>query len=167
MKRLYQILLKLLTQKAVLYEEFIGLLKTEWSVVTEHALGNLQEILKKKETLVLKMQTLEDNREKVIEEIAEALGLSGEELTLKRLVETDASPYSEKLIQCRNRLLGHIETIQNLNEKNKNLISRSSQSLQKSLSFIYKVDGDTEGSYHSDGKIEGGRMHSRLLNANA
>ncbi len=167
MKRLYQILLKLLTQKAVLYEEFIALLKTEWSVVTEHTLENLQEILKRKETLVLKMQTLEDNREKVIEEMAGTLGLPGEELTLKRLAETHSSPYSEKLIQCRNRLLSHIETIQSLNEKNKNLISRSSQSLQKSLSFIYKVDGDTGGSYHSNGKIQGGRMHSRLLNASA
>ena len=62
MTKHYKTLLGQLSQKIMIYDELIKLMETEWDSVTAYSLEKVQEITNKKETLILKMQVLEENR---------------------------------------------------------------------------------------------------------
>ncbi len=168
MNRLYKNLLSLLVQKLALYKEFVLLLQKEWEVVAEYSLSSLEDIVKKKETLVLKMQMLEENRTRVIAGLAPLLGIPEEELTLKKLIESNDHPDNKLLSRYRKELKEEIEHVARWNEKNMNLINHSSTSLKKSIAFICKKGEEAiNGSYYSNGQNSEIRLSSQLLSTNA
>lgn len=167
MNRLYKNLLNLLLQKIRLYNEFIDLLRKEWDAVAGYSLENFTDIMNKKETLILKSEALEENRNRVMEALAKGLGLPAGDFTLNKLISSRQDPCNPKLAECRRRLLKQIETIRELNEKNKLLINHSSLSLKKSMAFIHRCDEESRSSYYSNGRLQEARMQSRLLNTDA
>lgn len=165
MNRLYKNLVNLLDQKIALYREFISVLRKEWKIVTEYSLERLEEIIKKKETLIFKLQALEESRVAVIRSLAESIGASPGDLTLKKLISARRDPLNPKLAESRKRLMEQIEIIRELNERNAVLIDRSSLSLEKSLAFIHRADEESMALYYANGRMRGSRMQSRILNA--
>ena len=167
MTRLYKKMATILEQKLALYKEFERLLRKEWDVVTEYSLDRLQDIIKKKEALALKITLLEENRLDAIRSLSELLGISAEKLTVKKLIRLRKDPSNPKLIEYRNILIDQIEVIRKLNDKNRGLINSSSLSLQQSFSFIYRADEEARSSYHADGIMRKSRMQSRIISADA
>lgn len=167
MTRLYKKMANILEQKLFLYKEFIGLLQREWDVVTEYSLEGLQEVIKKKEVLILKMQVLEESRAETIRSLSEMLGVPPEKLTVNEMVRLRKDPSNLKLRELRKRLMDQIEVIKGLNDKNRGLVNHSSLSLKQSFSFMYRADEEARSSYHADGVMREGRMQSRILNADA
>jgi len=165
MIRLYKNLVNLLQQEIALNREFIDLLRKEWKMVAEYSQDPLQEIVKRKETLLLKMEVVEENREKAVRQFAGRLNLSAAEITLKQLIGRCQDPLKRQLTAYREKLLKQIESIRRLNEKNKNLITYSSQALKKSFLFLHHMGRETESSYHADGRLQTGPAHSLILNA--
>ena len=167
MTSLYRSLLKQLSEKIAIYQELIGLLRTEWKCVADYSLGGLQEIANKKETLVLKMQTLEENRTKLVNAIAAKLGIDQEELTLQKLIDLPDTPLKPQLSAHRSTLLKQIETIHDLNEKARNMVDYSSLSIKKSLVFLHTTQQRAEAPYKQNGHMLEGRMQSRMLSTEA
>jgi flagellar biosynthesis/type III secretory pathway chaperone len=166
MNRLYRSLAGLLEQKVSLYDEFISLLRREWDAIARFSRDNLQEILNKKETLALKLQVLDEQRESLIGELAEQLHLRVADLTLKKLVEggNKADPVFARLATYRTRLLDQIRTIKELNENNGVFINRSSLSLKRSMAFIHRSDEEQLASYQPNGSMHAAVSQGRLLN---
>ena len=167
MTRLYKNLSNILEQKLFLYKEFIGLLQKEWDVIVDYSLDDLQNVIKKKEVLILKMQMLEESRAKVTGSIAEILGVPSDQLTVSELVRLRKDPSNPKLTALRKQLIGQIEVVKKLIEKNQTLINHSSLSLKQSLSFIYRADEEARSFYYSNGVMQEGRMQSRIFSADA
>jgi flagellar biosynthesis/type III secretory pathway chaperone len=155
--------MKQMGQKILIYGELIKLLRKEWDSISKYSYEDIQEILNKKETLVLKMQVLEENRTEVVKAIGKKLGMPFEELTLKKLIASIDHPLTTKLGKYRETLLEQINTISELNEVNKGLVDTSSLSIKKSLAFIHKAQSDAEASYHADGQMNEGKSNSRML----
>ncbi len=167
MTGLYQTLLSQMGQKIIIYEELIKLLRREWGSISQYSYDDIQEILNKKETLVLKMQVLEENRTEVVNTISEKLGIPSEDLTLNKLIAKIDHPIKKKLMAYRKTLLSQIKTIVELNEFNQELVDASSLSIKKSLSFIHKTQSATEAGYHSGGQMDEHVTGSRMLSLEA
>ena len=167
MTGLYFTLMSQMGQKIIIYKELISLLRKEWGSISEYSYEDIQEIVNKKETLVLKMQVLEENSIEVVNAIAKNLGMVSKELTLKKLIASIDHPVKIKLMKHRNTLLKQIKTIAELNQVNRGLIDSSSLSIKKSLAFIHKTQSEAEAGYHSDGLINEGKTSSRMLSLEA
>lgn len=167
MTSLYKNLVNILARKLVMYNEFIVLLRKEWDIVTEYSLEDLQEVTKTKELLSLKMQALEEERLRVVQSISEGLKVPAEQLDISALIRLRKDPLNTKLAEYRKRLKAQIETIKNLNEKNRSLINLSSLCLKQSLSFIYRKDEESRFSYYANGMMRENRIQSRILSAQA
>ena len=165
MTKLYKTLLKQMGQKIAIYQELIDLLKKEWDSVTGYSLMGVQEILNKKETLVLKMHVLEENRQQVVRAIAIKLDVPYEGLTLKKLLSLTSHPLNEKLNLYRKKLLKQIEIIAELTEKTKRIVDHSSVSIKKSLSFLHRTQEKSESGYQAKGQIQEGKIQGRMLSA--
>lgn len=167
MTGLYKILVNILARKLAMYKEFAALLRKEWDIVTEYSLEDLQEITTMKELLSFKMQALEEERSSVVQSIAEGLGVPAEQLSINELIRLRKDPLNMKLAEYRKLLKAQIETIKNLNEKNRNLINHSSLCLKQSLSFVYRKDEESRFSYYANGMLRENRIQSRILSAEA
>lgn len=167
MTGLYKILVNILARKLAMYKEFAALLRKEWDIVTEYSLEDLQEITTMKELLSFKMQALEAERSSVVQSIAEGLGVPAEQLSINELIRLRKDPLNMKLAEYRKLLKAQIETIKNLNEKNRNLINHSSLCLKQSLSFVYRKDEESRFSYYANGMLRENRIQSRILSAEA
>lgn len=167
MNQHYQNLLNQLEQKIEIYQELAGLLKKEWDCISEYSLEELQEILVRKEQLLLKSQMVEENRNRTVSLLGERLEIAQDDLTLSTLIAARSHPLNPLLEKRRDRLLELIALISELSFKNKNLIEHSSLSLKKSLAFIHCVVEESLASYHPDGRRGGDKMEGRMLNTEA
>ena len=160
-------LLNQLEQKALIYNELIKLIEAEREGISEYSYDKVQVALNKKETLVLKMKLLEENRLEVIEAIAKHLGLNFQDLTLRQLIASIDHPIRDKLMDQREILLGLITQIGLLNDQNQGLVNASSLSIKKSLAFLHKTQDVAEAPYHSGGRLNTGKSEVRMFSMEA
>jgi flagellar biosynthesis/type III secretory pathway chaperone len=163
MNRLYKNLEDLLRQKINLYENYIQLLKDEWTSVSKYSFNSLQEIIAKKEDKVMQMQALENSRSCLMKKIAETLKVSQSSLTLKSLVQLKDNPYKRKFSHHRKQLLYQIKEISKWSEITKDLMDHSSLSLKKSLAYIHSADEKANSSYLANGRVMERRGEGRML----
>jgi hypothetical protein len=163
MNRLYKNLEDLLKQKIKLYENFISLLKEEWTCVSEYSYDSLQEVIKKKENKVIQMQALENNRSYLMLKIAEKLQVQQSSLTLKKIIQIRNNPNRINLAKCRKILLFQIKQISELTEMTKSLMDHSALSLKKSLAYIHSADEKAQSPYLANGKVMEKHVEGRML----
>ncbi|MFQ5672645.1 MAG: flagellar protein FlgN [Nitrospinales bacterium] len=163
MTRLYKLLVSQMRQKIALYNELIPLFQEEWDSIVDYSLDEVRAVLKKKEILALKMQMLEENRLKVVAEIANHLGVDPENLTLRDIIKVCGRPLSTQLTAQRETLLSQISAIFDYSEKNKHLVNRSSLSIKKSLVFLHRTQDSAEAAYGADGHRGEGKALCRML----
>jgi len=162
MENSYKVLDEILARKTRLYSVFIDVLREEWSCVREYSLERLEQILEKKEELMGKIQKLNDHREKLVLEIASGKGIPQNEITLKQIIEFPDNLWSKRMSVHREKLREQIETINELNLANRNLISRSTHSTKKSMTWLYQVDA-AYTPYHANGQVSDVQFASRMV----
>ena len=163
MNRLYKNLEDLLKQKIKLYENFISLLKEEWTCVSKYSYDSLQEVIAKKENKVIEMKALENNRSYLMLKISEKLQVQQSSLTLKKIIQIRNNPNKINLAKCRKILLFQIKEISKLTEMTKVLMDHSALSLKKSLAYIHSADEKAQSPYLANGKVMEGRVEGRML----
>ena len=166
MNRLYKKLEDLLKQKIKLYESFISILKEEWTCVSKYSYDSLQEVIAKKENMVIQMKTLENDRSFLMKKIAEKLQVQQSNLTLKNIIQIRNNPNKINLAKCRKILLFQIKEISKLTEMTKVLMDHSALSLKKSLAYIHSADEKAQSPYLANGKVMEGRVEGRMLSMN-
>jgi flagellar biosynthesis/type III secretory pathway chaperone len=162
MENTYKVLDELLARKTRLYSVFIDVLKDEWSCVSGYSLERLEQLLEKKEELMGKIQKLNDLREKLVMEIATRKNIPHHEITLKQIVEFPDNIWSKRMSIHREKLREQIETINELNLANRNLINRSAHSNKKSMTWLYQVDA-AYTPYHANGQVSDVQLASRMV----
>ena len=163
MNQLYKNLEELLKQKIKLYESFISLLKEEWTCVSKYSYDSLQDVITKKENIVIEMKALENDRSYLMLKIAEKLEVQQSSLTLKRIIQIRNNPNKNKLVKYRKILLFQIRKISELTDMTKSLMNHSALSLKKSLAYIHSADEKSQSPYLANGKVMEGRVEGRML----
>lgn len=114
----------ILTYNVELYDEMAEHLEQERKAFKSHSIGNLNENLKRKETIVLKIRTLEETRQRVLKLLAKVVKIDRGELTLTKLIELASDPLKERLISIHRKLKAAIERTNELNYYNRGLIEK-------------------------------------------
>ena len=91
---------------------------------------------KEKANLLLKIQILEEQRQRTLKKLADSIGCPLHGLTLSRLSQLSKEPYSTRLKDCRSNLLALTQNIQKVNDSNKSLVMHSLKLIGSSLSLL-------------------------------
>lgn len=166
MSDLYHTLDEILVQKISLYDDLIEVMKEEWSSISEYSREKLEDALQRKSLLLAKAHELNHKREEIVQSFAKDLGHSPSEVTLKTIIELKDNPWRNRMTACREKIREQIQTINEMNSKNKQLISRSSLAMKKSMSWLYELDM-AYTPYYSNGQISEPTMGSRVVNTDA
>jgi len=166
MSDLYQTLDEILVQKIGLYDELIGVMKEERTSISEYSRENLENALERKSLLLARVHELNHKREETVQAFAVTLGQQQSEVTLKTIIGLKDNPWGSRMATCREKIREQIHTINQMNLDNKQLINRSSQTMKKSMSWLYELDM-AYTPYYSNGQISEPTMGSRVVNTDA
>ena len=163
MSDLYHTLDEVLGQKISLYDDLIGVMKEEWTSISEYSREKLEDALERKSLLLAKVHELNHKREEIVQAFAKNLGHPQSEVTLKTIIGLKDNPWGSRMTSCREKIREQINTINQMNAENKQLISRSSLTMKKSMSWLYELDM-AYTPYYSNGQISEPTMGSRVVN---
>jgi len=166
MSELYQKLDEVLVQKIGLYDELIGVMQEERTSISEYSRENLESVLERKSLLLARVHELNHKREEIVQAFAVNLGQQQSEVTLKTIIGLKENPWGRRMATCREKIRQQINTINQMNLDNKQLINRSSQTMKKSMSWLYELDM-AYTPYYSNGQISEPTMGSRVVNTDA
>jgi flagellar biosynthesis/type III secretory pathway chaperone len=144
------------------YSALIDLLQRERRFIIENSLNELNDCIKQKETVILKLKMLEDSRISITEKLAVFLKSSiVNPVTLSYISDSVAEPYSSTLKDYRSKLLSLTQTIRDVNRENKNFIELSIDTLKESFKFLNDAANPrpiylSSGVVHS--QVQRGRM---------
>ena len=166
MNDLYHTLDEVLIQKIRLYDDLIGVMKEEWVSISEYSREKLEDALERKSLLLAKVHELNYKREEIVQAFAQKLERPQSEVTLKTIIELKDNLLGSQMTACREKIREQISTINKINSENKQLISRSSLAMKKSMSWLYELDM-AYTPYYSNGQISEPAMESRVVNTDA
>ena len=166
MERQLSDLSDLLGKELDLYRSLLSLLQKERRTVVDCSIEDLIQINKRKENLVLKMRILEQSRQSLLEELAEAIGIPTEALTLSVLEERLEEPMATKLNILRSKLSAILQSIREANEENRVFLQHSVDFVKGSLDLIRHLTL-TSPTYMASGGLDGDGCNSRFVSEKA
>ncbi len=155
-------LLAVLQEETGLYGLVLRLAQSEKDAVTSSDLDELNKIAKEKEALFFKIRTVEEQRERVTENLAESMGCPPQDLTLSKLSKRVKEPYASRLKDCRSSLLALVKILRKVNSSNSNLLKHSIELVRSSFSFLGTLTSSVTV-YHSTGKMLASNRSGRVL----
>jgi flagellar biosynthesis/type III secretory pathway chaperone len=147
-------LLALLDTLERAYRSFRGALENERAALTAANLADFLVARDRKEALLNRLQELEDQRVRQTDQLAAALGLAPEAVTVTRLTHLLPPADAGRLKACGDRLTATLAQVGNLNGANRSLIDASLGFVEGSLQVLQGLRRPTSIYHHN------GRMHS-------
>ena len=161
---LFNKFLCLLEDETDFYRSLLLVVQKENRAVVDLKLKELNEAGKEKENLLLKIQILEEQRQRRLEKVADSIGCPLQRLTLSRLSQLSKEPYSTRLKDCRSNLLALTQSIQEVNNSNKSLVMHSLKLVGSSLSLLDNLIAPLPV-YYRTGKAQINDQSGRVLSA--
>lgn len=162
MEELLDKFLGLLTGETELYRSLLRVLQEEKKALVDSALKGLHETGREKESLILKIRILEEERVKLLNKIAASLGCPSSQLTLKELAQRVKEPFATRLTTCASTLLALLQSIQELNHTNKALLLHSLELVRGSMTLLNNVM-TAHPVYFRTGKMQTGDATGKVL----
>lgn len=162
MEHLLDKLIRLLAHATELYQSLLCVVENEKDAVVGLNLKQLNEVCKAKDNVLLKLRILEEQRQQVMKRVAAELGCASEGLTLTRLSEQVDESYARRLLDCSTDLLALIQTLQEVTQQNKSLMSHSMQLIQGSYNLLNNLMVENPV-YYRGGSVKSGDKTGRLL----
>jgi hypothetical protein len=154
--------LGLLEGETDLYRSLLSILRQEKKAVVLSNLKELNESSKEKENVILKIRILEEQRSQLSAKIADALGYSGQMLTLHKIADMVEKPYSTRLRYNQSVLSMLVQSLQEVNNTNKTLILHSLELVRGSLTLFSNLV-NPNSVYFRTGKIKPGGQSGMLI----
>ena len=114
------------------YRELLEVSKQERHAIIHQDLQGLRKAIEDEEQLINLTRSTERAREQLSGQIAEMIGIDPDQLTLSRIIESEAAPAGMDFGILRQKLLDVIAELDQVNRSNSRL-------LRSSISFINKV----------------------------
>lgn len=141
-----------LKKEIALYKEFIPVLQSE----TENLIGRdykgLYETVSQKEHLIVQLDSMGRQRQRLLRDAAEALGIKGE-VNLSAIIEKAGYPDNEELKRHQSMILSIFESVKEINKVNSLVVKGSLENIKKTLGFLGNFMH--KANYKSSGAFEG------------
>jgi len=154
--------LDLLNEEIHLYESLLSTFQKEKQAVIESNLEALNESVKEKENLFLKIRILEEQRMAFLERLSDTLEQPARSLTLTTLSRLLEDPYAARIRNCQSSFLSLAQSIQEINLSNKALLHHSLNLVRSSLNLLNDLI-PANPVYYPSGKMHPGDQSGRVL----
>ncbi len=156
-------LIGLLEQNSNLYGEMISKVEEENLAIQRCDLDRLNELVKEKENISLKLKMVDESRKNLLVKIASETGKAANEITIGELAEMpENASVRGRLLAVKERLLGDAAATKERNDFNRRLIGRAMNTIKESLRYANNLVGGP-GNTYSNGKHVEGRMPSGMV----
>ncbi len=123
------------------YKVFHDLLKKERTCLVNIEAEKLEEISKEKDTVIMRLRLLEEERQRLIKKFTEENNFVGQ-INLKEIGTLTGNSI---FIELRSQLLSLLQSIEEMNKLNASLIDRSINYIKTNTSFISSISKEDTG----------------------
>jgi flagellar biosynthesis/type III secretory pathway chaperone len=155
-------LVDLLRTEAVLYRELMQAMDRERVVMIRSRLDELGPVAAEKQTLLGRLQAVEQQRAELIGRLAERFGCAPAKLTLSWLAQTVPPPHREALWRCRADLSDLLKRLREENHRSEVLCRHTGELLRASYGVINGLALNASV-YHRGGRMQGAQVHGQLV----
>lgn len=143
-------LTEVLNKEYEIYDTLSKLSNNKTDLIVGGKVNELENVVKIEQSLVLKVSKLEDEREKIVENLCRVLGKKPEDITVSQLSEQLGENEASVLKQCQEKILKKLGALKNTNELNSKLIKNSLEYIDFSINMMTSIDTVTN-SYGNTG----------------
>jgi flagellar biosynthesis/type III secretory pathway chaperone len=146
-------LLGVIGEESEIYRSMLTVIDKESSATVRSDLVALTTAREEKEDILVKLELIEDQRRRVVNEIADALGYPPEDCTITKISQLMGEPFGGRLSQAGAELLTVLNTVKAANHRNKLLFEHSRELLRGSFNILSELTrSDTV--YYRTGNIQ-------------
>ncbi|UCF93819.1 MAG: flagellar protein FlgN [Desulfobacterales bacterium] len=129
-------LIDLLDQATALYRSLLIALRRERDALTNASVRKLDEARQEKQNLACRLESLEEERSRLLARLGEALGCTHPELNLTRLVQLVEGPHAARLQTCRSNLSDLVPAVRQANQHNQLLFRHALELVRGSYHML-------------------------------
>lgn len=145
-------LINVLEKEYELYRELNSLAGDKKKVIIDNDIEELGQLLEKDKQLINSLEELETKRNELINQFKEQNNIESKEIKFKQLVDKVSSPWHEKLLSIRKKLVEIIDELHRQNQQNKTLVEQSLKYNNFSVDMIMKFLEPDNGTYNVNEK---------------
>ena len=153
MDPMIQQLLGVIEEEKEIYRSMLTLIDQESKAAVRSDVIALTTAGEEKGNILAKLALIEDQRKRVVNEIADALGYTPGDLTITKISQLIGEPFAGRLNQAGAELLTVLNTVKAANRRNKLLFEHSRELLRGSFNILSELScSDTV--YYRTGNIQ-------------
>lgn len=147
----FEALIKLLQQEQVIYEELAQLLEIERQALLSMEADQVGQIVSRKQTLALRVKTLDESRKMLSRRLGTLCGLRFEQVTTTQLAKCAPAGVGERLRRAARDLRGVVEHCQQVNKYNDGAARKAVDLLGGAIEYMIQ-QADPVGQVYTPGK---------------
>ncbi len=146
-------LLRVLEQESELYRSMLTAIDQESKGAVRSDLNALTKAGEEKENILIKLRPIEEQRIRLVREIADALGYPPRDFTVTMMSQLVGEPLTGRLSQAGNDLSTVLNTVKEANHRNKQLFEHSLELLRGSSNLLGELT-QSDMIYYRTGNIQ-------------
>lgn len=148
---------RVLLDQLELYEQYAVLLKGDAERMARLKIDELEQSNKEKNTILLKIQTMDKARQNLVRQISKTLNLSEESVKMTDICKVIGGQMSQRLHQVRDHLHAIISDLKNVQEQTTLLADTSLAWINGSLTALKGLLTPV-GTYNFHGKVDDAKL---------
>ena len=132
-------LLGVLERESELYRSMLTVIDTESKAAVRSDLNALTKAGEEKENILVKLRLIEEQRIRLVREMADALGYPSRDFTITMISQLVGEPFAERLSQAGTDLSTMLNTVKDANHRNKQLFEHSRELLRGSFNLLSEL----------------------------
>lgn len=142
-------LIEIIGREAELFEKFLLLLEEQQQALVTNDLEQIKATTENQREMIISSQILNNEREKLIEEIKIANAYEGD-LSVTKLLEMVDENQAQQLVKLQKLIYSLHDQITEVRNQNANLLNRSREYIEKMMDMLAKINTPA-GSYSQPG----------------
>lgn len=155
-------LVQLLQQETALYQSMLGTMDPEKEALVASDASALDRASREKESILLKLQALENQRCAMADELADMLACTPRELTLFEIARRVGEPHAGRLRQAGDILKRLLKTLGEENRRQKEIFDHSLAIMQEAFALLHTMTA-TASVYRRTGNVHSTRPTGNLV----
>ena len=136
MNPLLEDLIEVLTGEVALYEGILALLAEEGQALMSRRPQSVLDVARRKETLVLKIRTLEESRYLICQRLAKAWDRPAATLTLSEIAARSEPVLGARLVEIRGRMRACVDKLRGANDRNSDLCRHGMETVRSIMEAV-------------------------------
>jgi flagellar biosynthesis/type III secretory pathway chaperone len=146
-------LLGVLERESELYRSMLTVIDKESKAAVRADLNALTEASEEKENILVKLRLIEEQRIRLVREMAEALGYPLRDFTITMISQLVGEPFAGRLSQAGADLSKVLNTVKDANHRNKQLFEHSRELLRGSFNLLSELT-QSDMVYYRTGNVQ-------------